>query len=290
MAQLNRTGRVCIRVSDGALDPESEATTTRPNRTGVGARRIGLGLFVVCCAGLLWLWFAAPESEPPSSVSLLSWPFKIPPDKGPLLDRWIPQKWGWLWRIKYAVMGKDPVIHLRVEIFTLPAGAESPVDQLLKTRPPIAQTNGTRGWMLTPQELDSLREALKRSPDCERLELWRIDTGHRVQAGLAGTQPVLLNDAVVPVGLLGDFFTAARGKTIEVTAVVAESEKVYDKAVSDSGSHSNKVTGISTNFAVASKMWLSPNSNGVFVVQSSTNGSNRVLRGMLLSGTVERPK
>jgi hypothetical protein len=236
------------------------------------------------------LWLVLPESEPSPSVNLLPFPFKIPPDKGPIPDRWIPQKWGWLWRIRYAVIGKAPVIHLRVEIFTLPAGTESPVAELLKTRPPDAQTNGVRGWILAARELDSLAQALKHSPDCERLESWRITTGHRIQAGLAGTQPVFLDGAVVPVGLIGDFFTAARGRTIEVTAVASESEKVYDKTRSASGSpFGDKLTGICTNFAVAAKMCLS-SSNGVFVIQSSTNGTNHVLRGMLLSGTVERPK
>jgi hypothetical protein len=257
---------------------------------GVGARRIGLGFLVLGGAALLLWWFAVPESEPPPSVSLLPFPFKIPSDKGPLPDRWIPPKWGWLWRIKYAVMGKDPVIQLRVEIFTLASETESPLLELFKTRLPEAQTNSVRAWILSSGEPDSLLQALKHSPDCEVLESWRITTGHRIQAGLAGTQPVFLDGAVVPVGLIGDFFTAARRRTIEVTAVASESEKVYEKKRSASGSPlADKLTGIATNFAVAAKMCL-PSSNGVFVIQSSTNGAKQVLRGMLLSGTVERPK
>ena len=273
-------------MSDRTLDPASTATVRRPSQSR--ARLVTAGVLVLCIVGTLW--FALPDSEPSPGVSLLPYPFRIPTDKGPIPDRWIPTKWGWLWRIKYAVMGKDPVIHLRVEIFTLPTGTNSPVTELLKTRSHAVPLNGARAWTLATRESASLQQALKGSPDCERLELWRIDTGHRVQAGLAGTQPVLLNGAVVPVGLIGEFFTATRGKTVEVTAVVAESEKVYDKTGSDSGSISNRVTGICTNFAVAAKMWLSPASNGVFVIQSSTNGSNEVLRGMLVSGTVERPK
>src|SRR5438045_6948170 len=65
----------------------------------------------------------------PAPVILLPLPYKIPPQKVPIPDRWIPRSWGWMWTLKERVLVRAKVIQIEVVGFHLPP----PLDSILST-------------------------------------------------------------------------------------------------------------------------------------------------------------
>jgi hypothetical protein len=199
----------------------------------------------------------------------------------PIPDRWIPMTWGWLWRTKYALLGKPTVLQLNPQVVTLAAAAKPLLWELLKTRTPLAETNGVRGWVIPDGEINSLLEALKQSGDCAFLDSPRITTSHRVHTRIASTAPSWIDGVSIPVGLTAEFFPAVRGKAIELTAVLSYSEKVkVGRVPSIIGSLKVSTFMIQTNLAVAVKLCL-PQGHGAFLVQS--NDQNEMLKAVWIS-------
>src|SRR5262245_60431712 len=98
-------------------------TTTTPAALRRKWRRVALLLLPLVVIGVLLL---SVRRRPPAvpAVVVMPLPYKIPAQKVPLPDRWIPRSWGWLWRLKQRVLGPAKVIQIETAIFELPALAD----------------------------------------------------------------------------------------------------------------------------------------------------------------------
>jgi hypothetical protein len=137
-------------------------------------------------------WLSA-HKKVVSSVTFLPRNYTIPPQKVPLPDRWIPQKWGWLWRVKEAVLGKAKVVNLSLATYELDAvvlgmqaNAEPELGRLL-THPEFVGTNGQRVWLLPNSKILELRKRFGGSAGSRSSFIAGITTADRCQAMLMTT-------------------------------------------------------------------------------------------------------
>jgi len=154
------------------------------------------------CAALLLLalvalivrgeWPSSHEANQPR-ITLLPADYTIPPQKVPLPDRWIPRSWGWLWRLKEAVLGKAKVVSLNVaacEMDSVVLGMQAQADPDLGgllSHPDFTSTNGLRIWLLPNQRIRELQKRFPGSAGSRSSFRAGITTADKCQASLATT-------------------------------------------------------------------------------------------------------
>lgn len=186
------------------------------------------------------------------------------------LDRWIPLKWGWLWKIRYAIFGYNPTIHLSPGFTDLSETSQDAMASLLPALPPLVQTNGTQVWILPPDEYRALQMRLKSTPNAEELAACRIATGPWVQANLfSGSQVAVAIDGTQrPFGLNANIYTRLNGKAVDLTALFILSKVVTNPPPGLLALGIPEFVDIQTNLSIAAR-FVVPESNGVFVLDSS---------------------
>src|SRR6266576_3830980 len=78
-------------------------------------RGILILLAILLVALSFWLFHRPPPPSP--AIIVFPLPYQIPHTKVPLPDRWIPRSWGWMWRLKEAVLGRAKPIALGSTVF-----------------------------------------------------------------------------------------------------------------------------------------------------------------------------
>lgn len=197
----------------------------------------------------------------PANDSIKSPPMPIP-------DRWIPMKWGWLWRLRYAVLGKPAMIEVYSTIVRLTEPANPELSAALSSYQSLTESNGVRVWVLPETELRALRQHLEGIEGYEAIASPRIISGHTVQANMLLTTTVAIGDAQLPVGVFFNCLTHARGKTVDLTAAVTHSEAVTKLPATAASEVLANATRIHTNLTVAAKMQIPPGF-GAFLMETN---------------------
>jgi len=128
-------------------------------RTAFQWRHIGAILLLLACA--LGLGLSLPNRPMPPFVTVLPPDHSIPPPPLRMPDRWIPMHWGWLWKLRYAVLGKPASANLGTTLFRFHELQTPQLQQLFAGRAPFLFTNGVRAWMIADAEVKSLTPGLQ---------------------------------------------------------------------------------------------------------------------------------
>jgi len=275
------------------MTPGPSAVDT--NTTGQFAskrRLIAFALLLLACMGGIWLWSSVAPVKPVEKPEMVILPsgYLIPPQRSPVPDRWIPAKWGWLWRIRYALLGKPTIVQLRGEVAGFPSATVPQLTSLLKAHLPVVETNGVRAWILTERQMESIRLGMAALPGYEAAASPRITTAHNVHSQLANTYTTITAGMSNTVGLLADFLTTDQRNGMELTAVLNHTDKVKAPPTrASTGTTDVSTFAIRTNLSLAARFRLPPG-YGVLVVQSNPASSNQRMGTILLFASQRKAK
>ncbi|HSU55698.1 MAG TPA: hypothetical protein VLT36_16700 [Candidatus Dormibacteraeota bacterium] len=189
------------------------------------------------------------------AIELLPVSYKISQQKLPIPDRWIPMKWGWMWRLKEIVVGKARQISLQITVLHLAAPSATQVPEQATTfefsKPPDFVHENLRIWLLPNAQL---AEVLKRLSRTNRTRL-----GQRAGIMTAdGIQAVLSMGGTGSQQLILDVFPRVFRDSFELTSICQSL---------DSGSNTLAAAVVNTNLSVATRIRL-PRDSGFFLLQS----------------------
>jgi hypothetical protein len=232
----------------------------------IGGRKhvfIALALLLPLVAALL---LRHPPAK--AEAQILAMPEKPPTYPSNPLDRWIPMKWGWLWKIRYAIFGYNPSIHVAPAFTDVSATPQDALRFLLPTKPPLTQTNGTQVWILPPDEYRALQMRLRLVPNGRELGACRITTGPWVHANLFSGSPVTIDGTQQQLGMNANIYTRLNGKAVDLTALFTLTEAITNSPPGFFALGITEFIDIQTNLSVAAR-FVVPESNGIVVLDSS---------------------
>lgn len=203
-----------------------------------------------------------------AEAQILPMPEKPPTYPSNPLDRWIPMKWGWLWKIRYAIFGYNPSIHLDPIFADLSKAPEDAFALLPPSRPPLAQTNGVRVWVLPPEEYRAAQMRLQSTANITISSGCRVTTGPWVQANCSSGWHAMIGGTQRWLGLNLNIYTRLNGKAVDLTALFTASEVTTNSPPPPFTQGIAELIEIQTNLSLAARFVI-PESNGVFVLDSS---------------------
>lgn len=256
----------------------------QPSVPGTNRRRVGLLVLVLVFVG--GIWSLVPKSALPPEVTILPLNYSIRSLELPLPDRWIPPTWGWLWRLRYALLGSPATIQIEGKFVRLASSSDLRLADALSGHAPLAASNGVCAWILPDDKLRALRQRLERVEGYEAIASPRITSGHGVQANLAQTTTVSIEGAPSPVGVFFNCLTCARDKTTDLTAAITHSEAVADSATTVAAAVLGNSFRVHTNLTLAAKLQIPPG-NGAFLLDTNHADPHGKCVGVFISSKVE---
>ena len=240
-------------------------------------------LLLVCAGGI---WFLIPNPALSPEAIILPANYSIKPPRVPIPDRWIPLTWGWLWRMRDALLGRLAVIDVDTRIVRLAEDSNPVLAAALSRHAPLAETNGVRAWMLPDHELRALRRQLEEIEGYEAIASPMMTSAHTVQANLSQTITVTIGDAQLPAGAILNCLTFARGKTADLTIGITHSEAVKDSAAKADAAVLANATHLHTNLTLAAKMRFPPGTGAFLLDMNHADPRGRRV-GVFISSKVQ---
>lgn len=209
---------------------------------------------------------------PPVSVFPSSYRFPSPPVS--LFARWVPPTpaWAWLWHLKEAIVGKIKPVEIRSDLIDF-LTAPPPALGTAAFDGPGSLASRVQVWVVETAALQALREQLKTNTAMAFLNSPRITTGDGITASLFAGQTTVLNGVTNETGLRVTYGTRTRPESIELTAALSLVEAFTNQL---------QMNVFRTNLDLKARFQI-PNGQGIFVVQSFPEQTNRRPVGMLLS-------
>lgn len=236
---------------------------------------------VLVCAGGLWLFLPKPALLP--VVTVLPSDYSIPAPPLPLPDRWIPMKAGWLWKLRYALLGKPAVFDIETKLIRFRDPGTPPLRQLLDGRAPLASTNGVRAWILPEREVKALGLRLELEQECES-QNGRMTLGQGVLATLSGMTAVLVQGSQVEAGNTYTYAVRKRGDSIELSSRFTSSE-VVTNALTRSPDPKEDIS-LHTNLTLVANMQI-PRGHGVFLYDTNRSDAHSSGVAILIRAKVQ---
>lgn len=218
-------------------------------------------------------WLLMSPAAPPA-VTILPPDYVIPSPAMPLPDRWIPMNWGWLWKLRYALLGKPPVIDIETKLLRLGEISDSHLQGALAARVPHSMSNGVRAFVLPESALDNLGHELEAQEDC-KVAQGSMTSGQGVLATLSMTTGVEIDGAKVPVGDSITYAIVKRRGSIELTGSF-HSWAAVTNAPSPTALQ-NEIVRLETNMTLAATICVPA---GQAVLLYDTNRVDARLRGV----------
>ena len=237
-------------------------------------------LLVILTGAGLPAFLATPR---PPAVTILPRSTGLPQYRVRWPDRWIPANWGWLWRLKEAVLGKAKTVHLYSTILNFDGSPEFAASNLFLGKPTFSDTNEMLVWFLSTNSMNSLSLLAQKTPGCQVVASPRMTTADEVQARLFSGLTVPTEGGPSQVGISADFYPQLRRDFTELTALMICTEAVANESSTSAGGAAPMSTlSIRTNFATVARLCVPPG-NGVFLLDASQQARNGKRTGVLLS-------
>jgi hypothetical protein len=252
-----------------------ESTALSHPKTNV-CRVRALVVLLVCAGGL---WFLIPGSAPSPEATILPPDHSIPAPPLPIPDRWIPMTWGWLWRLRSAVLPANPTIDIETKLVRLTNSDKPLLDETLEGHTPLISSNGVHAWIGSEEQLDALARRFEQKRDYS-VRISRMTTGPGVLANQSMTTTVPINGAQVAVG---DSLTQAvlkRGKSIELTGSFTSWEAVTNASTRIPGQ--KEQISLRTNLTLAANLLIPPG-QGVFLLDTNRANTESSGTGLFIS-------
>ena len=246
------------------MNQTNDATTpVPPSRTAFKWRRAGTPLLFLACAVGLWLFLPKPALLP--VVTVLPSDYSIPAPPLPVPDRWIPMKAGWLWKLRYALLGKPATFDIETKLIRFREPGIPSLQQVLNGLPPFVSTNGVRAWILPDKEVKALGLRLELEEECE-YQTGRMTLGQGVLATLSGTTSPLVQGSQIAAGYTITCAVHKRGDSIELSGRFTSSE-VVTNALTRSPDPKEDIS-LHTNLMLVANMQI-PLGLGVFLYDTN---------------------
>ena len=279
-SELRRNHKPAAEFNPAVNHTRAASESIRSSRPRTNGRRVGTLVLLLVCAGIIW--FLTPNRALPPVVTVLSPDYSVSAPPLPLPDRWIPMKWGWLWRLRYAVLGKPTTVDIETRLMVFRELRPRQLQQLLNERAPLVSSNGVRAWIVPETEIKSLGLRLDLQANEQRSA--RMSLGFGVLATMSMTGPSPIQGIQ---GTVGDTITYAarkRGDSIELAGTFTSTEVVTNAHFR--APDPREVISLHTNLTLAARIQI-PRGQSVFLYDT-----NRVLTensgiGLLIRPTVK---
>src|SRR4051794_11754647 len=254
-------------------------------RLGQSKLIFGLGTLLIV-GGFLCFYPVRRETLQP--IVVLPFPYSIPPQKGPLPDRWIPRSWGWLWRTKEIILGRPRIVTLQPSVFEFIHPADSLlVDHVLGT-PGFQNTNGLKIWLAPQPLIRELRQSLEQTNISRLVVTAQITTGDKGQASMSCSETVPINGTNQEFGLKADFLPLIHPESVDLMSILTVSE-LHTNRVGPVEQAQSVGLSVRTNLGVAARLQI-PRGSGVFILQSSTAFAEGKVIGLILTSDLPKRK
>lgn len=238
---------------------------------------VGLGLFLMV------------RPEPPATVILMPLAAAIPPLELPLPDRWIPRSWGWLWRLKYALLGELKAVTFEVKVIDFAGSSESVRANYSLGPSNFEDRNRMRVWLLGDDDVRSLRHDLKQKPGHRVRSSPKVITASGVQSSLQSVETISIDGTPNKVGLMMTLAPRIRQKSTDLTAIITFTECVTNQPADRTKASPAPAISIQTNFAVAARIQI-PKENTVLLLDTGPDSRNGRCTGVMISPSFPRSK
>lgn len=255
---------------------EAPGEPVRPSRLPFNWRRVGALLLFFVCAGGLWLFLPKPALLP--GVTVLPADYSIPSPPLPVPDRWIPMNAGWLWKLRYAVLGKPDVFDIETKLSYFSETRSPQFQQLLDSRAPLAFTNGVRAWILPDKELRGIITHL------ELEQISRMTLGPGVLATVSGMTALRGQVSQITAGYSFTYVVHKHGESIELSAKFVCSEVVTNTIIRSPDPR--EIISLHTNLALAANMQI-PRGQSVFLYDTNRVRNPNDSVGVLIRAKVQ---
>ena len=255
--------------------PEPIPATPASSKRWVGA----LALFFMCAVGL---WSLIPNSTSPAIVTVFPSDYSVPAPPMPIPDRWIPMTWGWLWRVRSALLPANPTSDIETKLVRLTHSDKALLSEALEGRTPLTSSNGVHAWILSEQELDVFSRRFEQKRDYG-VRISRMTTGPGVLANQSMTTMVPIYGAQVPAGDSLTHAVRKRGKSVELTGSFVSWEAVTNTSVKRTGQKDS--ISLRTNLTLAASLLIPPG-QGVFLLDTNRANDESSGTGLFISATL----
>jgi hypothetical protein len=254
-------------------------------------RLVAIACLVILIGASLFLVLRPAQPAPVAPVIVMPLPYRIPPQKVSLFERWAPRQpsWNWLWRVKETVVGRRKVCDLGATVVDFAGTGEAFLINHPLPAPAFTDAKGLRIWLLSEEEMSALGRNLRQQPGSEILYIPRIMTADGMQASLfaGGTFPI--RGSQTPVGLAIDFLPRVRPNGTDVTTIMSLTEAITNQASTTAGSPPVGAVCVQTNFEAVARIQI-PKGSGVFLLEGPPTGTNQKRIGVVLSVSTQKPK
>lgn len=250
--------------------------------------KLWLAAIFLASTAIIALWMTRRDlPSPPAPVIIMSPPYVFSVPQISYLDRVMPvgPGWTWLWKIRYALLGKSPTIKLDTSIIDL-AALDDSVAGILPNAPEFTGAGGLRVWRVREKELRGLQELFKERPN-QIVASSRIVTGDKGECSIHSGNTVLINGTQQPVGLNVRVLPLMRKATIDLAAVFSFSEAITNTTI---GADKAGLIVIQTNFDLGGRFQLPKEMDGLFILPAPPGFANQKRLGLLMTADLPLSK
>lgn len=220
----------------------------------------------VLVAAFVLGWFLRERGNSDALVSILPASHVIHAFPGPTLDRLIPARWGWLWKLRYAVFGKPASVEVEHLLFRFSPDVEEPFLDAT-TRPALVTSNGVSAWVMELEDATNLNQQFKAHPGVES-RVGRVSLGAGVVATISSSAGAAVPGAPVPAGTRATYAVRPRGGGVEIRGAFVGWE--VGANLSTEASKAFREFPLDTNLTMAASMFV-PEGRAVYLQTERTN-------------------
>ncbi len=262
-----------------AVNPSDAPPESGRFRNLNARRRFGaFALLLLCASGIWWL---KPTSALPPEVTVLPPDYSIPAPPLPVPDRWIPMTWGWLWHLRYAVLGKPTVVDVETRLIRFREMRTPQLQELLNGSEPFVSSNGVRAWIIPETEIKSLGLRLE-LPDSKH-RIGGMNLGLGVLATMSMTVPMPIQGSKIFAGDTVTYAVCKHGDSVELTGTFISTEMVTND---DLAPVPREVISLHTNLNLAARMQVL-RGQSVFLYDTNRAHAQNSGVGLLIQAKVQ---
>ena len=249
----------------------------RTNRRQRGTLLAALVLAVFCLSIALALHFA--EARGPLIV-IFPAGYQMPANQGPLLERLIPRKWDWAWKLRDKLRGKAKVILITGRGFRVKGSADA-IAAKLGIASPTCNGGETKVWIVQNTAAGAWPARLTDLSEATEIFNGRIQTSPDYEADLSIGSGVPTRSGLVDAGIRLQTFPRLRADKVDLTAVFT-----YTEAVTNSSDLAAQATvpriSIHTNGSISLRVQMPP-SGSVLILTPDKGSQTNAHLALLLS-------